>query len=229
MRQKRSPITLIIIVVVFLLVGGYATYQVLGKTGAGKEAGKPTVTVAKKTSTEDKEVSSSVASTTSVEATQEETPLTEQVADTASVATDAPRQEESFYPDLAQYNDLSIKVSIAEQKMSILSGNQVIFSTVVSTGAPDSPTPTGQFIIEPERGDFFFNEASGEGAYYWVSFKDHGLYLFHSLPTDRYGNEIPEEAARLGMPSSHGCVRMPRETAKWFYENIPSAIPVQIN
>ncbi|MBJ8326205.1 L,D-transpeptidase [Streptococcus sp. CSL7591-lung] len=170
-------------------------------------------------------MSSTTTSSTSVETTQEASPQTNQVADVDETS----KQEDPFYPDLAQYNDLSIEVSIAEQKMSILSGSQVIFSTTVSTGAPDSPTPTGQFIIEPERGDFFFNEASGEGAYYWVSFKDHGIYLFHSLPTDRYGNEIPEEAARLGRPSSHGCIRMPRETAKWFYENIPGAIPVQIN
>lgn len=115
-----------------------------------------------------------------------------------------------------------------KEVMTIIGDGKVIFKTSVSTGAKESPTPTGTFVIEPERGDFFFNQASEEGAYYWVSFKDHGIYLFHSLPTDQYGNEIPEEAERLGQPASHGCVCMSRADAKWFYENIPEGISVTI-
>ncbi|WP_242018951.1 L,D-transpeptidase [Streptococcus agalactiae] len=67
-----------------------------------------------------------------------------------------------------------------------------------------------------------------EGAYYWVSFKEHGIYLFHSVPTDQQGNEIPEEAKQLGKAASHGCVRMSRADAKWFYENIPQGTTVTI-
>ncbi|HEL0560939.1 TPA: L,D-transpeptidase [Streptococcus equi subsp. zooepidemicus] len=132
------------------------------------------------------------------------------------------------YPDLASYQELSVHVSIADQVMTIIGDGKVVFKTSVSTGAKESPTPTGTFVIEPERGDFFFNHESGEGAYYWVSFKDHGIYLFHSLPTDQYGNEIPEEAEKLGQPASHGCVRMSRADAKWFYDNIPEGISVII-
>lgn len=132
-------------------------------------------------------------------------------------------------PDLSQYSDLSVEVSTAKQEMSILSNHQIIFTSPVSTGAEDSPTPTGNFVIEAERGDFFYNQSSGEGAYYWVSFKDHGVYLFHSLPTDASGNEIAEEASRLGTAASHGCVRLPRATAKWFYEQIPEGTPVIIS
>ena len=139
------------------------------------------------------------------------------------------RNSSKTYPNLSNYDQLEIKVSIAKQKMSILSENKVIFSTTVSTGASESPTPPGNFVIESERGDFFYNATSGEGAYYWVSFKDHGIYLFHSVPTDENGNEIPQEAEKLGQACSHGCVRMSREDAKWFYENIPEGIAVQIS
>ena len=100
------------------------------------------------------------------------------------------------YPNLSDYKNLSISVSIANQTMSILSENQEIFKTRVSTGTAEDPTPRGHFVIEAERGDFFYNASVAEGAYYWVSFKGHGIYLFHSLPTDRYGNEIPSEASK---------------------------------
>lgn len=163
--------------------------------------------------------------------TVDETTVQSSTSTTIATATSSSSSEvvKMAYPDLSKYDQLSIKVSIDEQEMTILSNNKVIFRTIVSTGAPDSPTPTGTFVIEEERGDFFYNPSSGEGAYYWVSFKDHGVYLFHSVPTDEYGNEIPEEAARLGQPCSHGCVRMSREDAKWFYENIPEGISVTIS
>lgn len=132
------------------------------------------------------------------------------------------------YPNLSDYKNLSISVSIANQTMSILSENQEIFKTRVSTGTAEDPTPRGHFMIEAERGDFFYNASVSEGAYYWVSFKGHGIYLFHSLPTDRFGNEIPSEASKLGTPSSHGCVRLARPDAKWFYENIPTNTPITI-
>lgn len=135
----------------------------------------------------------------------------------------------STFPDLSQYSNLSVHVNIEDQNMQILSGEKVLYSTVVSTGKNDSPTPRGHFVIEQERGDFFFNKDSGEGACYWVSFKEHGIYLFHSVPTDEFGNEIKEEADALGTPVSHGCVRMSRTVAQWFCENIPSGIPVNID
>ncbi|EHI70025.1 L,D-transpeptidase [Streptococcus ictaluri] len=132
------------------------------------------------------------------------------------------------YPDLSQYEQLAIEVSTQKQEMSISSNHQLIFKTKVSTGAIQSPTPKGNFDIQAERGEFFFNASSGEGALYWVSFKDHGIYLFHSIPTDQEGNELPDEAAKLGSPASHGCIRMTREDAKWFYESIPKGTSVTI-
>lgn len=135
------------------------------------------------------------------------------------------------YPDLSRYENLSVRVSLKTQRMQILSGEKVIFEAVVSTGKDReaNATPVGDFVIEPERDEFFFNENSGEGAKYAVSFKDHGVYLFHSVATDRDGNIIPEEAALLGTPCSHGCIRMSMGNAKWFYENIPEGIPVHVN
>ena len=52
------------------------------------------------------------------------------------------------------------------------------------------------FKLKEEK--LFFNESSGEGANYWVSWKDHGVYLFHSVPIDASGDYIEEEAEELG-------------------------------
>lgn len=62
--------------------------------------------------------------------------------------------QKKTYPNLNKYSNLEIHVSSTRQTMTITSNDKVIFKTIVSTGAKESPTPKGTFVIEPERGDF---------------------------------------------------------------------------
>lgn len=129
-------------------------------------------------------------------------------------------------PDLSQYANLSIDVSIADQKVYIKSGDEVIYTMIASTGVYDT-TPLGDFWITT-RGTHFYNASEGMGADYWVTFYG-TAYLFHSVPTtDVFGDYIESEALKLGTPASHGCVRLTVADAKWFYEQIPSGVPVHI-
>ncbi|MFY9273327.1 MAG: L,D-transpeptidase family protein [Thermacetogeniaceae bacterium] len=119
-----------------------------------------------------------------------------------------------------------IEVSTSEQKVRIYDNDTLIKEWTVSTGKNNS-TPLGDFTIQ-NRGEWFFSEKYQEGAMWWVSFKDWGIYLFHSVPMDRNKNIIQEEADKLGSPASHGCIRMRVEHAKWIYDNIPEGTPVHI-
>ncbi len=42
----------------------------------------------------------------------------------------------------------------------------------------------------------FYNHKLNEGAKYYVSWKDHGVYLFHSVPTKSDGSINKEEAKK---------------------------------
>ncbi len=119
-----------------------------------------------------------------------------------------------------------IEVSTGEQQLSVYYNGNLHKTFTVSTGVNTS-TPLGHFIIQ-NRGAWFFSEKYQQGAMWWVSFKDWGVYLFHSVPMDRQKNIIQEEAEKLGSPASHGCVRLQVEQAKWIYENIPEGTPVHI-
>ncbi|TDA65553.1 MAG: murein L,D-transpeptidase [Clostridia bacterium] len=123
---------------------------------------------------------------------------------------------------------LWIDVNISEQKVRIYEGDRLIKEMLASTGIEDKPTPLGSFKIQ-NRGGWFFNPKYQQGAKYWVSFKDWGVYLFHSLAMDENQEIIPEEAAKLGRPASHGCVRLEVENARWVYENVPEGTPVEIH
>lgn len=123
---------------------------------------------------------------------------------------------------------LWIDVNVSEQKVRIYEGDRLIKEMLASTGTEDKPTPLGSFKIQ-NRGEWFFNPKYQQGAKYWVSFKDWGVYLFHSLAMDENQEIIPEEAAKLGQPASHGCVRLETENARWIYENVPEGTPVEIH
>lgn len=137
--------------------------------------------------------------------------------------------ENKPYPDLNKLSNVWIHVSIANQRVYIKDGNKTVYTMYASTGIHNS-TPRGTFHIQAERGDFFYNQSSGEGAHYWVSFKDHGVYLFHTVPTDQYGKYNVKEADQLGKTAkSHGCVRLSVPDAKWFYNHVKEGTKVVIN
>lgn len=121
-----------------------------------------------------------------------------------------------------------IDVSISEQSVRIFKDGRLQKQMIASTGTKDKPTPLGQFKIQ-NRGLWFFSQKYQQGGKYWVSFKNWGQYLFHSVPMDKNQNILPEEASKLGQPASHGCIRLAIADAKWIYDNIPQGTPVNIH
>jgi lipoprotein-anchoring transpeptidase ErfK/SrfK len=127
------------------------------------------------------------------------------------------------YPVLGTNDNIWIKVSKEKQRVYIMNDNKIIYTMICSTGldtSPDTSTPEGTFYIQRERGTSFYNPSEQEGAKYWVSWKNNGEFLFHTVATDKNGNVIPSEAMKLGHKASHGCVRLAVPDAKWIYDNI---------
>ncbi len=143
--------------------------------------------------------------------------------DEAEGPKETPDQEDSVTKDT-----YVIDVDVTAQRVKITSGDEVVKDMVCSTGIEGKETPLGEFKIQ-NRGTWFYNDKYKQGAKYWVSFKDWGIYLFHSVAMDANKEIIPEEEAKLGTPASHGCVRLPVEDAKWIYDNIPTETKVIIH
>lgn len=109
--------------------------------------------------------------------------------------------------------------------------NRVVTSFICSSGAAGDDTPKGTFTVSAwggyaERGTSFYSAEYAEGAYYYVRFNKH--ILFHSVPYDKNGNIIQSQADDLGTPSSHGCIHLSIDDAKWIYQNIPSGTKVVV-
>ncbi|MHA3067332.1 L,D-transpeptidase [Lacticaseibacillus saniviri] len=136
--------------------------------------------------------------------------------------------EKKAYPNAKQTTKFNILVSTAKHRVFLRSKDKVLYTMYASTGK-DNSTPKGTFEIQTERGQFFYNSKSGEGAHYWTSFKDHGIYLFHTVPTNRKGHYLKDEAKALGhSANSHGCVRLSVPDAKYIFEQVPTGTPVTV-
>lgn len=132
------------------------------------------------------------------------------------------------YPDPAAHPGLSLEVSLQDQRVYVRDGSQLLYTMYASTGMDDS-TPRGSFRVQSERGDHFYNPSEGMGARYYTSFLNHGVFLFHSVPTDSSGSYIKEEADLLGIrPSSHGCIRLTVPDARWIMQSVPTGTPVLV-
>ena len=137
-----------------------------------------------------------------------------------------PSQTKS-YPKLKNHPNAWIDVSIRKQRVYIKDGSKVLYTMYCSTGLNNS-TPTGTFSIENERGTTFYDAKLNEGANYWTSFKNHGEYLFHTVPIKQDGTYDKAEAKKLGKVASHGCIRLTIPDAKWIYKNIPVGTKVVV-
>lgn len=142
------------------------------------------------------------------------------------------KSEKKKHPDLAKVKNLWIRVSLKGNRTYIMSGKKPIY-TMLSTGGiyhkGKSDTPTGTFHIQEERGQEFYNYKLNEGARYYVSWKAHGVYLFHSVPTKSNGKIDLKEAKKLGKSQgSHGCVRLSLPDAEWLMNTVPYGTKVVI-
>ncbi|WP_157090839.1 L,D-transpeptidase [Heyndrickxia acidicola] len=136
------------------------------------------------------------------------------------------------YPTLTANEPIWIDVSIKKQRVYIMDNQKVIYTMVTSSGidtTPDTTTPTGTYHIQAERGTWFYSPKYKEGAEYWVSWKNHGEFLFHSVPMTQDKKVIPKDAEKLGQKDSHGCFHLTIPDAKWIYDNIPYGTKVVVH
>jgi len=132
-----------------------------------------------------------------------------------AVASGKPVYTEGKYLDI----DLSSQ-TMTLYKKGINKGNYL-----VSTGSAYYPTPTGEYSINSKS----FNAYSAKyGLYmpYWMAFIG-SSYGIHELPETPSG--IKEGASSLGVPVSHGCIRLGVGAAARVYQFAPVGTRVFIH
>lgn len=97
-----------------------------------------------------------------------------------------------------------IDINLAKQQLSIFENGKSLGTYKVSTGKRGMATPTGTFKVFSKAGKAYSREYKLYMPY-WMQFtgRGHGI---HELP--EWKNGYKEGANHLGIPVSHGCVRL---------------------
>lgn len=132
-----------------------------------------------------------------------------------------------------------IVVSLSQQTASFYKGDQLVGVSALSTGREGYDTPTGSFkVIQKSAnhrsnlyGDFV--DANGNVVVANVDIKKDKAppgtsFLGASMPYFmRIHNGTGLHAGFLpGFPASHGCIRMPEDMARIFFNNVSVGTPV---
>ncbi len=112
-----------------------------------------------------------------------------------------------------------IDVSLSRQRLTAYQGQTPVFTTLVSSGLPGTPTVVGTFAI---RTKLFSQAMSGPGyylpnvpyvMYFYAGYAIHGTYWHNNF----------------GHPMSHGCVNVSTPDAAWLFGWASIGTPVVVH
>lgn len=154
--------------------------------------------------------------------------------------TPAPKPEWSWTGD-GILGEPSILIDLGAQKATFYKGDQAVGHSPVSTGREGYRTPTGVFkVIQKNKNhvsNLYGDYVDGSGH---IVKSNVGVNrdrrppgtMFRGAPMPyfmRIHGAVGMHAGYLpGYPASHGCIRLPREAAKRFFENAPLGTPVRV-
>lgn len=118
----------------------------------------------------------------------------------------------------------SLLIDLSDQRLYQKIDDVIVGTFVVSSGKARTPTPVGTFKIETKSPKAWSGSAK-LWMPYWMGFK-RWTYGIHELPEWPGGKKEGKE--HLGIPVSHGCVRVGEVVAKTLYEWTPIGTPVTI-
>ncbi len=131
-----------------------------------------------------------------------------------------------------------IVVSLSRQALYAYNGSKLVWQSLVTTGNPALPTPTGHFTIFAKFHPFeFVSPWPPSSPYYyppsWVSyameFQNQG-YFIHDAPWRTHfgpGSNGPGKPG-TNYGGTHGCVNTPLKTAHFLFSWAPIGTPVDI-
>jgi lipoprotein-anchoring transpeptidase ErfK/SrfK len=139
-------------------------------------------------------------------------------------------------------NAVHVVVSLPKQRAYMMTGGQIVIDSPISSGKRGHTSPTGHFSVlekDPNHhssiyGDFV--DGSGRIVRAGVSAKidaaPSGTHFAGA--TMKWFMRLTDEGVGMhigilpGYPASHGCIRMPSDGAKLFYDIVKVGTPVDV-
>lgn len=125
----------------------------------------------------------------------------------------------------------NLEINLSEQKLYAKFGDIVVWDMQTSTGAYDTPTPTGNYSIFQKQELRIGGKSPHYRMPWWQFWRSDG-YGIHGLPylgADNGGAFWTEANEHIGIPVSHGCVRTLTEDAETLYYFTDIGTPLNIH
>ncbi len=113
----------------------------------------------------------------------------------------------SSSPPSAPASGRWIDVDLSAQRLTAYQDSTAVRSTLVSTGLPRTPTPTGQFHVYVK-----YASTTMAGPGYYLTNVPYTMYFYRG-----YGLHGTYWHSNFGHPMSHGCINLPTPEAQWLY------------
>lgn len=140
-------------------------------------------------------------------------------------------------------DQVHVVVSLPKQRAYLLAGDDVVIDSPISSGKRGHTSPSGQFSVrekDPNHrstiyGDFVDGagrvvragvSAKIDSAPSGTRFIGSPMKWFMRLTDEGVGMHV---GILPGYPASHGCIRMPEEGAKLFYDHVKVGTPVRVS
>ncbi len=120
--------------------------------------------------------------------------------------------------------DKSIDVNLSTQRLKLYQGGVLIAEYLISSGRPGMATPTGNFTVLSKETNHWSTQYSLFMPY---AMKFYNGYYIHELPYWPGGYREGEE--HLGIPVSHGCVRLGVGAAQQVFNFADIGTPIIIH
>jgi lipoprotein-anchoring transpeptidase ErfK/SrfK len=112
-----------------------------------------------------------------------------------------------------------IDVDLTHQRLVAYEGETPVYTVIVSTGLPRTPTVTGRFKIYVK-----YRAADMSGPGYYLRQVPYVMYFFRG-----YGLHGTYWHNNFGQPMSHGCVNLPTPDAEWLFNWASVGTPVVVH
>ncbi len=162
-------------------------------------------------------------------------------SDQARTALAAPQPEPAYWDDIGAKGAGKIVVNLTEQRAYFYRGKSVVGESNISTGRKGFETPPGKYRVTQKDENHFSN-------LYGDYVDETGAIIQPNVEAGK--DPVPEGAQFAGAPmtyflrftrgygmhagfvpnhrASHGCIRMPREMAKHFFDAAEMDTPVVV-
>lgn len=121
--------------------------------------------------------------------------------------------------------DTKIVIRVRARRLDLLRAGHVVFSSPISTGAPDTPTPIGRFYVKERLVPTDPNGPWGPAALGTSAYSPVLRSWTEGGPVGIHGTDDP---TAIGRPVSHGCIRLPNTAMRRLFSLTPAGTPILI-